>query len=286
MSGYFQRLAHRAAGKAERSPALSPEALRRASVEPVRDPFEAADVEPHAFVRQQAPRAMPLEPTGIEMGAGEPLGKTADVRTPDAIQQAHSADLPSALPVAREADPLEPQPVPAAIERSTEPLRVEARQTISPPEHKLTIRPERDRVTLDHPVTPRETNTDESGPRQEPEGLQRIEESLSRLMALSDAQKQPEVPQVAPPQHFAPVDVSAPVLNPVPLIAPREGAKVPVEESDDEPRLVIGRVRVDVAPPPRQIERETVRVEHRASPAQSRGATTSAPKLQFGLGQM
>src|SRR6266571_4916223 len=241
MSGYFQRLAHRAISMAERVPALSPGALRRASVEPVRDPFEAADVEPHAFVRQQAPRGMPLEPAGLETGTVEPLGKTADVRRPDAMQPAHSADLPSVLPVVRKAHSLEPQPAPAATERPTEPLRIEARQTVSPPERKLTIRPERDRATPDHPVT------------------------------------QPEVPPVAPPQYFAPLDVSAPVLNPVPLIAPRDGAKVPVGESEDEPRLVIGRVRVDVAPPPRQIEREIVRVEHRVSPAQSRGATTSTP---------
>ena len=271
---------------AERVPALSPGALRRASVEPVRDPFEAADVEPHAFARQQAAHAVPLEPASVETGGVESLVKTADVRTPDATPPTRSADLPGVLPAVHKADPLEPQPAPAAIDRPTEPLRVEARQTISPPEHKLTIRPERDRATLDHPVTRRETKTDKSGPRQEPEGLQRIEESLSRLMALSDAQKQPEVPQVAPPQHFAPVDVAVPVLSPVPLIAPRESAKEPVEESKDEPRLVIGRVHVDVAQPPRQIEREIVRVEHRASPSQSRGATTSAPKLQFGLGQM
>ena len=285
MSGYFQRLAHRATSRKDLPRALTPGALRSAFVEPVRDPFEAVEAETQVFARRPAPKAMSFKPVEIEGGVAKSLERTVELRKPDAIPSADPADRLSLMPVAQREESLEHRPTPVPAELSAEPPRIEVSQLISPPEQKRTTRPDQERATPDAPVMSRETERVKPDPGQEPQALQRIEESLRRLMSRSDAQVESEETRVST-QQPAPLDVPPPVLNPMPLLVPRETGREPVEEAEDAPRLVIGQVRVDVASAPRQIEREIVRVEQRVSPGQSRRGTGSATKLQFGLGQM
>jgi hypothetical protein len=69
-------------------------------------------------------------------------------------------------------------------------------------------------------------------------------------------------------------------------LEPRAAAVAPAAQIPDEPRLVIGQLRVDVVAAPAQ-PREVVRVMTRTiGPGRSSNAGGSLSKLRFGLGQM
>jgi len=112
--------------------------------------------------------------------------------------------------------------------------------------------------------------------------LQRLESEILKLPTHDqpDAVPPDRGPAVPPPSRDSDGEAAAP-LRPAAVQEPPPRAPAPAE-----PRLVIGRMRVEVvAAPPPSVTRETVRVVRRVADS-SGGAAGRRSNLRFGLEQM
>jgi hypothetical protein len=278
MSRYFARLVQRAAGVESKAhaappPSSSSSSSSRPAGSDTHDPFEAvAPLEPASA----SPRAASPQAERPESTARNTPQAPQDLSTP---ALAPPAPQPVKLPVRAETavnPPVQPQLVPrvepAAPSRETQPA-----EKAEPAEVVEHTRVERETVreivreASDKPLKPvlvpappsRITPTPERPPAPvKPALVQQPVAALSeRVTPEARTALQKETPRMTPDPR------------PAPAPAPRQ-----------EPRLVIGRMQVEVvaSAPPVQAP---PRVIHRR-PAAPRASSTSPSQLHFGLGQM
>jgi hypothetical protein len=170
---------------------------------------------------------------------------------------------------------------PAQVEApAVRPPRERAELRIAPPEETPPrSRPERT-----------ETETEAPAQRLEPRREQHLApaadlvETVDLLRRRTQAEPEERRHSAEPPRESR-HELEPPELRLLVPPSPVQAARKPPSEPETEPpRLVIGRLLVDVVPPQPPV-REVVRVVSRAPSGGSRPAGT-ATKLRFGLGQM
>ncbi len=289
MKSYLQRLAARAEGIAA-TPAIAPAAIR---YDRQPDPFEAVvdDGLPSQSTqragRKQTPPA--IEPSSEAVST--PPASTFERSTPRRA--------------ARSMPMISPEPV--GEDESNKPERKSARRprkkaseevaVLSPAEPRRIIQSERpDQPEFAAPqtqareaVSAQDLSPLPAADRSIPSGKENdSQDEANRLDRLAQAlieQLAPRLPSgEKPPLSSMPAKI---IERETPTLAPPAPAEPrPVDSTPDEPRLVIGRLRVDVlSAPPAAGEAAAVIVR---APAPSRNEGTARPvsKLRFGLGQM
>jgi hypothetical protein len=251
MTGYLQRLAERAGGVAE-APSIVPARHNVMTKDPSRDQF-AADETATSLVR----RAHPLEV--IQEG----------MEDSDAERDQNSTKIPGQRLTGR-AEPKQ-------IDDSSTPIEVKPTSQTS----TMMIEPPTSRNEVSSPA------------------LSKTEPSKSHVEAFEN-ELDARIRSAQVHQH----DVSESFVTPRPLeetlpfdvrpqVATSKLEPPPADTFDhepvppDEPRLVIGQLRVDVIPSAPSKEREVVRtVTRTVSSNQSRRMSFPTSRLRFGLGQM
>ena len=279
MPRFLQKLALRAG--AAPAATLRPAPPMPAPMGDVADPFEAMVPSPPAAAAADAARPQVTPPA--ERVAPEPITPAVPPRRPPPL-----ATVSEDRPAGRHDVLLPPQPAaPPAVEAEPPATPLAAPRThrpdVAPIVHETTRTIEREarlEVQRSPPVrepvaTPPPAAT--PTPLPAPVDDDRIEANvLARLAPRLDAWLRDQPADAAPATEVAPAR-----LDPAPWSAPP-----PARRETEEPRLVIGRIRVDVVPTPAAAPaREAPRVVRRvASPAPGRSA--AATRLSFGLEQV
>jgi hypothetical protein len=274
MNRYFARLVQRAAGVEHKTHAAPPPPPSPAPAgSDARDPFEAV---------------APLEPAPASAPAAVPHAEHPESTTRNTPQEPQSLSTPALappspqrvkLPVSAETavnPPIHPQLVPRAE------LAAPSRGT-QPPE-----KPKPAEV-VEHTRVERETVREiVRGASDKPLNPVLMPAPPSRVTRTPDKPPAPvkptlvQQPAAPAPERFTPqarpaLQRETPKMTPDPRPAPAPAPR-------QEPRLVIGRMQVEVVPasPPAQAP---PRVIHRR-PAAPRASSTNPSQLHFGLGQM
>jgi len=272
MSGYFARLVQRASGAEQRNHATPAVRAAQASSD-THDPFEAtAPVGPPPqssvpFGSREAPKEIPASHTRSELH-----------RVP--VQRA-SPQAQSSIEPRRESGPVAPQPTLAPKTYPPDHDRVPQAKDFASKERKVPQLVER--AVVEREITHEILQPAPNATVPDVQPISPVEPGKPRF---EPALTQPEKPAAAP---FPPLGI--PVLAAPELRAPLEPLKpqkqaipAPAVALPEEPRLVIGRMQIDVipaapaAPPPRV----SASPGRRAAPTE--GAALS--RLQFGLAQM
>jgi hypothetical protein len=252
-----------------------------ASIGDATDPFEGMAPSPPAATAPDAARAQPSPPA--ERVAPEPIAPAMPPRRPPPPAAASDE-----RPVARHDMLLPPQPAPPPAVETEPPAAPMAAPTADRPDvapivHETTRTIEREaRLEVQSSPLVREPlaappPAATPGPLPAPVDDDRIEAKvLAQLAPRLDAWLRDQPADAAPA-----ADVTPARLDPAPRPAPP-----PLRHEPEEPRLVIGRIRVDIVPTPAAAPaREAPRVVRRvASPAPARSA--AAARLSFGLEQV
>ena len=317
MSGYFQRLVARAGGAVAPAPPLPPTLPSgpRTADEP--DPFQniAAPAPAADAASPGAPWPVRAEATMTMPGAAQ---------GPEIRVEQSSAPLPAAQPAGERLAPPERIERPAIEPRADpgNPLAVmraepwpgressRAQASAAPPGAPARPAPGRTDGGEKHTLAPQPRGADsESGPwaaarssedRLVPAGIvERIVErsgerplappatagTIERIVERT-VERPLEPPAMAESFASAPLRREAPGI-PLPaakLAPPAQPQERAVAQAPDEPRLVIGRLLVDVVPAPVPAP-ATIQVIARDTPAQQRTGGR-ASNLRFGLGQI
>ncbi len=265
MSRYLARLVGRA-----QPPALAPAPPSAAGPRVAEDPFEAtaplalaappppALPAPVPLPSGQAPSVPPRAPSLPELAAP---------RAHETVETLHGRPMPTveprpsrpaATPRAAERPPIAPAPsAPPPVALATE-ARVKR-------EPHAEAGPVRLGPPLPPPVTPIV-----------------VERTSQPLLPREDAALAEAAAELTPAWPVA----ETTRREPRPLAPPPSVTPAPVGQEPDGPRLVIGRMRVDVvaAPSPAPAAAPAVRIVERPAPAER--APTLRSSLRFGLGQM
>lgn len=265
MKGYLSRLIARAAP-------TPPAPLSRPPSAPVADPFENVEIQPPAAAPATAFDSREPQPSRPPAALPAPVSKPEQ---PAAAAEAAKVSIEPRLRVEREvirheitAQTTQAAPPPAKIEpagRSEKPREVQSPAPVSTPEAAPDILPPKPRHP-DVPVQPLPSAVREAEPVRE-RVISRIEPGVPEAQRIVVREEPPE-PRVGPA-----------TLAPAPSREPSR----PLEQSEEAPRLVIGRLIVDVLPTPPPIVPVQSRGTRRAA---SRNAFTRTPSLSFGLGQV
>jgi hypothetical protein len=281
----LQRLIERASGAAEKTlvtPVLR--ATRQAGVEGEgSDPFEKTAPPPQPFTpprpQVDALRSSALPPRSI-------------VSAPDAL----SVQLPTPPPAEHTPEPEHFTPIkpPTALREEPPPTK-SVRQAAHEP--KPAFEPvQRARLTPGERPTPPD-QTSSSPPRKQPDqtasNLPRIETPVQSADQSLKPTRPDDAPQhrspEQPPVARAPIEKEKPEkkrpvpdLRPPPPTPPQPVPK-PVPE---QPRVVIGRLSVEVVPEPPTIPQSIPAHPVQSTRAPERSEPTSGSMLRFGLGQM
>jgi hypothetical protein len=268
MSGYFARLVTRAAGNVG---AIAPTTSRPPAESG--DPFEATAPLETAPARasELEPVPVPLSQTGTAAAMALP---TPAKQAPSVLREVRStASEPARLVEPRMdalvAPPSPPAPPPEDIETSANPWP----HVPEPPRRDPS--PDAPMVAEPAKVAPALPPT---APRVEEPARNENAEKPEREPALIEPRQQPVMPVPAP----------QPLARAVPqtLEPQRTERTTAPPQPEQEPRLVIGRMRVDVLPapaPPTRPPQPVQVVERTAAPQH---APSLPSQLRFGLGQM
>jgi len=271
MSGYFTRLVQRASGAEQRNHATP--AVHGAQVSSdTHDPFEAnAPVGPppvssvHVGSRE-APQEIPAPRSRPE---------SREVSLPRAALQARPSIEPR-----RESESIAPQPALA-------PKSVALHQDRVPQAKDLTSKEQKVSQLVERKVVEREVTREvlQRAPNAAVPEVQPISPVELSKPSLDRALPQPEKPAPAPfPPAQIPVLAASELRPPLePLKPQKQAIPAPAVVPREEPRLVIGRMQVEVIPvAPAAPPRVSAQPRRRSAPTEG----TAPSRLQFGLAQM
>jgi hypothetical protein len=302
MSNYLQRLIARAEGVAS-TPSLIPGVRRERARQQEPDPFAATLDAGEAFARQgpettsAAPSISKLQPSGEETlapsTASAPDNLSRLIRRSAPANETTEQEIEEARPAApsdssrRRQGNTSPEEIEASTRRIVEPLKMRDESAAHVEGLKS---PDSDadekRAQMLRPLNETEplpvrkmTNDAEDEIRRTNQLSQEMLERLDRLGEVIERSSQ---------VSSSAADTESRDASPFNLEPPRahEEEARPAPPTD-EPRLVIGQLRVDVIPSAPPAAREVVRVVTRnagQNRSSSMGSQTS--KLRFGLGQM
>jgi hypothetical protein len=305
MNNYLQRLIARAEGVAG-APSLIPNVRREGARQQEQDPFGAtletgeSSAAPWPETTISTPSRSKLQPSGEETFA-PPAASPSGNRSRLIRRSAPAGEMPArefdeAPPPAqsdssrrRPKDDVSPQAVEASTKSSIEPLKIKEARASRVEELKRqnsennesesqTLRPLNER----EPLPMRKTASDAEDEirlsnklsQETLERLDRLSEIIESSSRHSNDAANTETLGAAP-------------FNLEPPRAEREQEARLAPPPTDEPRLVIGQLRVDVVPVAQGDNREVVRVVTRDSgQGRSSSVGSQTSKLRFGLGQM
>ena len=277
MSRYFARLVARAAGAETPAPIAPPlPAPSSALSDPfeMSAPLESAPPEPRRVQRVPPPPRviapappkedaplrppLPLDPPlpSVSLPVGEPPPSTTEPR---------AAEPPGRTPLVRA--PIAPEPIPTASARTMPPSVPSSApgRSAGPPQ------------VLKPPPPPDVTSSPAAPPSQEKRAQEKRAEPPRAQVAPSPGR--PAIEHSEPPPPVRIIGEAASDLHP-----PLPKGPDPAAVAPEQPRLVIGRMRVEVTSAPAPPAPQAVRViERRSTRAASSGPPSS---LRFGLGQM
>lgn len=295
MKSYLQRLAARAEGHAL-TPSLTPAVNSQMTRESAHDPFAAAleSDEPSGAQSPQAVNGLQVTSNDAQVTSTlhylsetvEPLAaRVSSTARSRRVRRSRAGESPEQ---AIETQPVSPKPEAATRQRAMssreidssatsegEPRRSRERnRVLAEPAKTQTAQSEEKGSPLLSPVKAGEqpfTRKSEIGAEDVPQQLTRRAEATERSAAAS------------PDAILAHVS-----FEPAPTLEPRRADAVPpAAPIPDEPRLVIGQLRVDVVAATPTETREVVRVVTRTvGPGRSSNTGGPLSKLRFGLGQM
>jgi len=294
MRSYFQRLIARAEGR-NFMPAITPTSRKEPDSTDIHDPFETVVQSTPPFSGQPAR----VETRSDSKASGVAVDSTLS-------DQAQENKKPRKIPrPAPETSPMEevgdrdiasPRPRPprrpkaeiseeietfsvSKIERKISERKTNEEPETLEPESKTRGRINRpDSLPVDAPDQPARTVKEDEAE----ENNDRFDE-LARAVAqqLSTHLKAVETPaqtaKTASDEKL--IEARQPLMPPPVAISP--------DSTRDEPRLVIGRLRVEVLPAPLEAPRSDTRAARQVSaPSRKEGVETLSSNLRFGLGQM
>jgi hypothetical protein len=269
MSRYLSRLVTRAAGAVVPA-SIAPGPRRDMSASTSDDPFEATA--PLALT----PPAPPPTPGPIAPAPSAAPSTASEIAAPissppppvQSIIPVPGGEMPPVIPLT-----VTPPQHPLPLQRAIEPENVAAATVLARP---LAIVPKRIMehiekrddapVTLAPPPPPVVSHLTESPARVE---LPQAQHAVARV--------EPEPITPLPPVMVRDLQPMLAPLRPEPVVIP--------PPAPEPPRLVIGRLRVDVMPIPAPATPQDVRVIESRQSAAGRSMAPSSP-LRFGLGQM
>jgi hypothetical protein len=263
-----------------------------------------------------------FKPAPAGRDSDQPPSRAAESDYPGRGSQPAGTTLSTAPPAARNTAELIPNPVPVTPDVSS--TRVPERPTAEPSESddyplnetqhptrtilvetdlKSASAPDAMRTPFDLPVSsqPGLSNQDEKAPRQEksePRALETRKDPIAPIFqdplteSITPKKKQPsedlttqayQLPVQGetqpPPQSAEPKEI--PTLHPSPRPSP------PETRPPERPRLVIGRLHVEVVPPPKESPPASSTAKPaRHMPTRTPGRHQAHSKLRFGLGQL
>lgn len=263
-----------------------------------------------------------FKPARAGRDSDQPPSRAAKSDYPDRGSQPVGTTLSTAPPAIRNTAAFIPNPVPVTPDVVS--TRVPERPTAEPSESgdyplketqlltrtilvetdvKTALAPDAMRTPSDLPVSsqPGLSNQDEKAPRQEksePRALETRKEPISPIFqdpqteTITPKKKQPledhttqayQLPVQGetqpPPQSAEPKEI--PTLHPSPRPSP------PETRPPERPRLVIGRLHVEVVPPPKESPSASSTAKPaRRMPSRTPGRHQPYSKLRFGLGQL
>jgi hypothetical protein len=263
-----------------------------------------------------------FKPAPAGRDSDQPPSRAAGSDYPDRGSQPAGTTLSTAPPATRNTAELIPNPVPVTPDVLS--TRVPERPTAEPSESgdyplketqlltrtilvetdvKTASAPDAMGTSFDLPFSNQRglSNQDEKEPRQEqsePRALETRKEPIAPIFhdpltePITPKQKQPSEDHTTqayqlpvqgetqpPPQSTEPKEM--PTLHPSPRPSP------PETPSPERPRLVIGRLHVEVAPPPKESPPPSSTAKPaRRMPSRARSHQQAHSKLRFGLGQL
>ncbi len=258
MSGYFTRLVQRASGAEQRNHATP--AVHGAQVSSdTHDPFEA-----------NAPVGPPPV-SSVHVGSRE---------APQEIPARAALQARPSIEPRRESESIAPQPALA-------PKSVALHQDRVPQAKDLTSKEQKVSQLVERKVVEREVTREllQRAPNAAVPEVQPISPVELSKPSLDRALPQPEKPAPAPfPPAQIPVLAASELRPPLePLKPQKQAIPAPAVVPREEPRLVIGRMQVEVIPvAPAAPPRVSAQPRRRSAPTEG----TAPSRLQFGLAQM
>jgi hypothetical protein len=286
MKSYLQRLAERAKGVSLRPPLIYT-VRSKAIRETGSGSFLNKKADESSKTLGDIPHNQPLQYSSetVPPSVQVPLRvRSSHLKSPELAKE--SSERAAVQPVSASSETGTPQQTPRAFpERSITESRssaereqayaapIEVQREMSEDKSSPPLSPVHD---IDEPFT--------KGGRGNDDNIRRLDQLahdvLQRLAPLSQ-------PAEGPPPFGQHVGAAAVSDKPIPNLEPRRTKPIrQITPIPDEPRLVIGQLRVDILPTGPTETREVVRVVQRRAGASRTSRTSPVSKLRFGLGQM
>ncbi|MGA9772078.1 MAG: hypothetical protein WBV94_23805 [Blastocatellia bacterium] len=294
MRSYFQRLIARAEGR-NFMPALTPSSRRAPDSTGNQDPFETVVESPPSFSGQPAR----VETRSDSKASGVAVDSTLSNQAQEnkkLRQVSRPASETSSTEEVGDRNIASPNPSPTRRLKTEVAEEIEA-FSVRKIERKISERKINDEPETLEPESQTRggINRPDSLPVVAPDQLSRTgkedetEDNNDRFTELARAvveQLTPHLKAVEPSAQTAKTASDERLIDARQQLMPPPVAISP-DSTRDEPRLVIGRLRVEVLPAPPEAPRSDQRAaRHVSAPSRKEGVETLSSNLRFGLGQM